>query len=96
MKIALVGFETPCSQENINIHLRKFHRSQIWLSPEIRKLQNCDTKADIWSLGFMCVEMATGHHPEIIERLGDRRLDGTLCSDNFRNFIDICMKTDPT
>lgn len=37
--------------------------SVFWMAPEVVKQKAHTSKADIWSVGCLCVEMLTGEHP---------------------------------
>jgi len=44
-------------------HRPSFQGSAFWMAPEVVKQTSYTAKADIWSLGCLCVEMLTGEHP---------------------------------
>jgi serine/threonine protein kinase len=82
------------------------------MSPEVIECQtnkacNYDYKADIWSLGITCIELAE-MHPPFNEYNETRVLFKILKSDppslkypnqhskNFNNFINLCLNRNPS
>ena len=84
-----------------------FVGSPYWMAPEVMTQNSYDGKADIWSLGITCYEMATGHppnanvHPLKLVSLIPRQQPPTLpagggWSSEFNEFIARCLVKDPT
>ena len=76
-----------------------------WCAPEVICQKKYGKKADIWSLGCTLIEM-TGHKPwgnieniyQIMNKIGKSNLTPEIpdcLSDNFKNFLDLCLKRDP-
>lgn len=83
-----------------------FIGTPLWMAPEVitdGKLY--DTKADIWSLGVTLYEIATGNPPyfgmeplracALIPRSQPAKLEGGTWSISMREFLSLCLQTDP-
>ena len=75
------------------------------MAPEIMQQVDYDGKADIWSLGISCLEMANGAPPHFgIHPLGVMKLitsqppptlDGDQFSKSFKEFVAMCLVKAP-
>ncbi|WAR01779.1 TAOK1-like protein [Mya arenaria] len=79
-----------------------------WMAPEVILAMDegqYEGKADIWSLGIMCIELAERKPPLFnmnamsalyhIAQNDSPTLAGGEWSDNFRNFVDSCLSKNP-
>lgn len=77
-----------------------------YFSPELCRNRSYDSKSDIWSLGILLYECATGgHHPfdgmnisQLMHRIVKTPhppLSNAAYSPEFRNLVDWCLQKDP-
>lgn len=76
-----------------------------WMAPEVIRESAYDEKADIWSLGISCIEMATGQPPYadvhpmralfLIPKSTPPQLEGEQWSDEFKSFVQMCLQAQP-
>ncbi|XP_055957551.1 serine/threonine-protein kinase TAO1-B isoform X3 [Patella vulgata] len=79
-----------------------------WMAPEVILAMDegqYDGKSDIWSLGITCIELAERKPPLFnmnamsalyhIAQNDSPSLSGGDWSDNFRNFVDVCLAKNP-
>jgi serine/threonine-protein kinase 24/25/MST4 len=76
------------------------------MAPEVMMQSAYDGKADIWSLGITCIEMANHKPPystvhplkvmNMIVRNEPPMLEGDQWSKPFKEFVSMCLIKDPT
>jgi serine/threonine-protein kinase 24/25/MST4 len=81
-----------------------FVGSPYWMSPDVITQHDYDGKADIWSLGITCIELAQGKPPhtnvnpmavlQVIIRDPPPQLIGNFSKD-FKEFVALCLVKDP-
>ncbi|KAG8833537.1 ATP binding, partial [Serendipita sp. 399] len=74
--------------------------SVFWMAPEVVRQIPYTSKADIWSVGCLVVEMLTAQHPfpdlsqmQTIFKLGTGTLKPTIPADTSANAADFLQKT---
>ncbi|KAI8086056.1 kinase-like domain-containing protein [Halteromyces radiatus] len=104
--IKLVDFSQCAQLTNHQEKRRSVVGTPYWMAPEVIKGQEYDTKADIWSLGVMMMEMIQGNPPYIdhpplravflIAANGIPKLDHPeQWSHALKDFIEKCTLMDP-
>lgn len=99
VKIADFGFTAQLSSSINTRHT--FCGTPYWMAPEVVQEKEYNCKVDIWSLGVMCMEMATGNPPYINEKpmralflILSKGVPGLpepeKYSTDFLNFIGLC------
>jgi|TARA_B110000902_G_scaffold138249_1_gene159848 mitogen-activated protein kinase kinase kinase len=80
--------------------------SAYWMAPEVVRRSGSGTPADVWSVGCVLIEMATGNHPwfgcggqaqAIYKIAGTNELPGfpnTFCVSG-RDFVFMCLRRSP-
>jgi STE20-like kinase len=109
--IKLADFGVSAKNSN---HLQRrysFIGTPYWMSPEViscetDKEQSYDTKADIWSLGITCIELAEKEPPHnelnptrVMMRIrkadAPKLTDRSRWSNNFHDFLEKCLEKTP-
>eukprot|EP01112_Ceratiomyxa_fruticulosa_P015868 TRINITY_DN4733_c0_g1_i1.p1 TRINITY_DN4733_c0_g1~~TRINITY_DN4733_c0_g1_i1.p1 ORF type:complete len:421 (+),score=86.42 TRINITY_DN4733_c0_g1_i1:205-1467(+) len=105
-KAKLADFGVSARLMNADQKQKTVVGSPYWMSPEVIISTGYDHKADIWSLGITCLEMAEGRPPHyeispmrvifiIPHRPPPTLHDPSRWSPEFKNFVDSCLNKDP-
>lgn len=105
--VKLADFGATAQLSDTTRHCTTLVGSPQWMAPEVFTQSKYDNKADIWSLGVTCLEMATGLPPyagltqaKLIRMIPDGdppTLDNSdgKWSPAFIEFTKICLQKDP-
>lgn len=104
-KILLCDFGVAAHLQSNNKR-STFIGTPLWMAPEvITDGKMYDTKADIWSLGVTLYEVATGNPPHfqleplracaLIPRTAPAKLEGGIWTPFMREFLALCLQTEP-
>lgn len=110
-QVKLGDFGATGTLSNTMSKLDSYVGSPYWMAPEVMTRNKYDYKADLWSLGVTCYEMAVGYAPyqsgpnavhplavvTVIPKNPPPKLpaDGNF-SKEFRHFVGVCLIKDPT
>ena len=82
-----------------------FVGSPYWMAPEVMLQSEYDSKADVWSLGITCLELAYGKPPhthvnplaalQLIIKSPPPQIEGPSWSKDFKDFVAQCLVKDP-
>eukprot|EP00298_Acanthocystis_sp_HF-20_P009812 c18521_g2_i1.p1 GENE.c18521_g2_i1~~c18521_g2_i1.p1 ORF type:complete len:151 (-),score=62.48 c18521_g2_i1:26-478(-) len=102
VKLSDFGFAAQLTQEIDK--RRSVIGTPYWMAPEVIRGLHYDTKADVWSVGIVAIEMIDGLPPYMTETpLKAMHLICTKppaaprskCSTEFRSFVQKCLQRDP-
>jgi len=113
----IADFGVTSSLISIGAEFEKLHQisgTVHWMAPEVAKSltkdsEGYDSKADIWSLGITCLELAAGkpphhglsRHQAMLAILTkepstvDDHIKHRSCTAAFKKFVSMCLQTDP-
>jgi len=104
-KVKLADFSISAERRSLAKKRFSIIGTPYWMAPEVITNEGYDEKADIWSLGITCIEMAKGNPPhhrlqptEALKKIikGDSpSLVGDRHNKQFRDFVSICLNRDP-
>lgn len=103
-QVKLADFGATAQLTDTMTKCSTFVGSPYWMAPEVMTQNQYDGKADIWSLGITCYEMATGHppnhnvHPLKLVSLIPRHPPPSMpagYSPEFNEFVSHCLVKDP-
>jgi serine/threonine-protein kinase 24/25/MST4 len=104
-QVKLADFGATAQLTDTMTKCSTFVGSPYWMAPEVMTQNQYDGKADIWSLGITCYEMAVGAppnanvHPLKLVSLIPRQAPPTIpasYSAEFRDFVSKCLVKDPS
>lgn len=91
-------------QEHTSAQRFSMQGTAYWMAPEVARASKSTTKADIWSLGCLVIEIYNGEHPypelttfQAIFKIGSgiKPHIPTDCSSNMKDFLSSCFEIDP-
>lgn len=103
-QVKLADFGATAQLTDTIAQCNTFVGSPYWMAPEILISNKYDGKADIWSLGITCIEMALGKpphsklHPLSVIRIIPSKPSPELpdhFSKDFKDFVKSCLIKDP-
>lgn len=103
-EVKLADFGATAQLTDTMTKCSTFVGSPYWMAPEVMTEPSYDAKADIWSVGVTCYEMAFGHPPNatihplkvtmLIPRLPPPEVGPNFSAD-FQEFVKACCVKDP-
>ncbi len=105
--VKLADFGVSAELTNTLNKRQTFVGSPFWMAPEVIRESHYDGRADVWSLGITCIEMAEGHPPHanlhplraifvIPTKPAPTLADPDVWSPEMIDFIKCCCKKDPS
>eukprot|EP00823_Brevimastigomonas_motovehiculus_P005961 TRINITY_DN4641_c0_g1_i1.p1 TRINITY_DN4641_c0_g1~~TRINITY_DN4641_c0_g1_i1.p1 ORF type:complete len:785 (+),score=255.93 TRINITY_DN4641_c0_g1_i1:107-2461(+) len=104
-QVKLADFGAAQQLTNTMSKCSTFVGSPYWMAPEVLAQNKYDGKADVWSLGITCYEMALGHPPHhkvlpirlinMIVQSPPPALPKGIYSADFEDFVGKCLIKDP-
>jgi mitogen-activated protein kinase kinase kinase len=103
IKISDFGISKKIDTKLLTSNRVSLQGSIFWMAPEVVKQTSYTSKADIWSLGCLVIEMFSGAHPfpeftqmQAIFRLGNSGTPGipSECSDEAKGFLSLTFAID--
>jgi len=105
--VKLADFGVSAELSNTLNKRQTFVGSPFWMAPEVIRESHYDGRADVWSLGITCLEMAEGQPPHanlnplraifvIPSKPAPTLADPDVWSPEMLDFIRVCCKKDPS